>query len=164
MPDAFPAAYEAALRSQRWERVAPLRVTDQSALGRQPLFTRLVGMAVRLDGRACIATTLAAQAPDRFHHTTRVTRFGLPLLRSSETITLAADGLSFVIEGWQLFLCRREPYRATGTITADGQGAHYPITWLGAPLDQTTRIEGRCLRLCQQTAWSAGEVLLERQP
>lgn len=24
MPDAFPAAYEAALRSQRWERVAPL--------------------------------------------------------------------------------------------------------------------------------------------
>ena len=24
MPDAFPAAYESALRSQRWERVAPL--------------------------------------------------------------------------------------------------------------------------------------------
>ncbi len=35
---------------------------------------------------------------------------------------------------------------------------------LGAPLDQTTRIEGPCLRLYQQTAWSDGEVLLKRQP
>ena len=31
-------------------------------------------------------------------------------------------------------------------------------------LDQTTRIEGRHLRLCQQTAWSAGEVRAAGQP
>lgn len=34
----------------------------------------------------------------------------------------------------------------------------------GAPRDQTTHIEGRYLRLYLQTASSAGEVLLERQP
>ncbi len=164
MPDASPSVCYYRSLVGRWSGRFELLVTDRSALGRQSLFARLVGTAVRFGGRARIATTLAAKAPDRFHHTTLVSRFGLPLLRSSETITLAADGTSFVIEGWQCFLWRREPYRATGTITADGQGAHYPITWLGAPLDQTTRIEGRCLRLCQRTAWSAGEVLLERQP
>lgn len=31
MPDAFPAAYEAALRSQRWERVAPL-IHDEASV------------------------------------------------------------------------------------------------------------------------------------
>ena len=168
MSDASPSVRYYRSLVGRWSGSFELRVKDRDALGRQPLFTRLVGMAARLGGRARIATTLAAQAPDRFHHTTRVTRFGLPLLRSSETITLAADGISFVIEGWQRFLWRREPYRATGTITADGQGAHYPITWLGAPLDQTTRIEGPegqpSLRLMQQTVWSEGKVLLERQP
>lgn len=164
MSDASPSVRYYRSLVGRWTGSFEPRVRARDALGRQPLFTRLVGMAARLGGRARIATTLAAQAPDRFHHTTLVTRFGLPLLRSSETIMLAANGISFLLEGWQRFLWRREPDRANGTITADGQGAHYPITSLGALLDQTTSIEGPCLRLCQQTGWSAGEVLLHRQP
>ena len=35
---------------------------------------------------------------------------------------------------------------------------------LGAPLNQPTRIEAYSFRLCQQTAWSAGEVLAGGQP
>lgn len=168
MSDASPSVRYYRSLVGRWSGSFELRVKDRDALGRQPLFARLVGMAVRLDGRARIATTLAAQAPDRFLHTTRVTRFGLPLLRSRETITLAPDGISFVIEGWQRFLWRHDPYRGEGQITADASGAHYPITWLGAPMTQTTRIEGPegqpSLRLLQQTVWSEGQVLLKRQP
>lgn len=152
----------------RWSGRFELRVTDSNALARQPLFTRLVGFTAGFGGRAKIATTLDEAAADRFLHTTRVTRFGLTLLRSSETIALSSDGSSFIIEGWQRFLWRHDPYRGEGQITADASGAHYPITWLGAPMTQTTRIQGPegqpSLRLVQQTAWSAGEVLLKRQP
>ena len=151
----------------RWSGRFELRVTDGNALAQQPLFTRLVGFTARFGGRAKIATTLDEAGPDRFLHTTRVTRFGLTLLRSRETIALSSDGSTFIIQGWQRFLWRHDPYRGEGQITADASGAHYPITWLGAPMTQTTRIEGPdnepSLRLVQQTVWSAGEVLLKRQ-
>jgi hypothetical protein len=148
----------------RWAGDFDLTVRDRAALSRTSLLTRLVGLAARLSGRARMATTLAELAPDRFHHTTRVRSLGLALLRSDETITLDGDGRGFVIEGWQQLLWRREAYRGTGTITADAQGAHYALTWLGAPLDQTTRIEAGGLLLTQRTAWSWGRVLLVRQP
>ena len=152
----------------RWRGTFSLRVTRSEALRGMPLLTQLVALAARFGGRATMVTTLREEAPHRFQHTTQVSRLGLPLLRSDETITLQDDGRSFVIEGWQQFLWHHEPYRAEGHVADDALGAHYPITWLRAPMTQTTRIETAggepCLRLRQETNWSAGEVLLERQP
>lgn len=148
----------------RWSGTFELTVRDRAALARTSWLTRLVGLAATLSGRATMATTLHEVGAGRFHHTTRVSSFGFPLLRSDETITLDADGTGFVIEGWQQLLWAREDYRGVGSISADASSAHYPIHWLRAPLDQRTRIEAGGLRLTQRTSWSDGRVLLVRQP
>ena len=158
-------AYYGRLTGQ-WTGRFQLSVVRPEAVGATSLLTRIVALVARWSGSASMTTTLQEETPNRFQHTTRVTRFGFPLLASSESITLDADGRSFVIEGWQRFLWLREPYRAVGQVLDDASGATYPISWLSAPMEQTTAIEGPTewptLRLRQSTAWSEGEVLLSR--
>lgn len=147
----------------RWAGAFRLSVSDAAALRGLPLRIRMMALFARLDGRLRMATTLDALDATTYLHTTRVTKWGIPVLTSRETITLAADGLRFRIEGEQRpLLAPVEPYAGDGEVGPDG--ALYPIAWAGMPMTQRTRIVPEGLLLTQETVWSKASVLLRRRP
>lgn len=147
----------------RWAGDFRLRVADAAALRGLPLRIRAMALFARIDGRLRMATTLEPHDETTYLHTTRVTKWGIPVLTSRETITLHPDGRSFRIAGEQRPLFAPvEPYAGDGE--ADAEGALYPIRWAGLPMTQRTRIVPEGLLLTQETVWSEARVVLRRRP
>lgn len=150
-----------------WSGTLRMRVTDAAALRRCDRRTRAMGAFVRVHGRVTMATTLRRGpddgAPPRFEHTTRVSLWGLPILRSRETIAPTGDRAA-ELRGVQ----RMPPggavaYRGVVEFADDAAAATYSLVWAGAPMIQRTQVVPEGLRLTQETAWSFAEVLLRRR-
>lgn len=137
-------------------------VTDPDELRTRPLDKRTLGFASRF-GSVWIATTLGEEGPSEFLHTTRVFKWKLTLLESTERIRVASDERTFHMSGEQRpLLGRAEPYAAEGHVDAGGERATYRIPWAGEELVQRTHVVPDGLELVQETAWSRSSVLLRR--
>lgn len=121
-----------------------------------------MALAARL-GSGWIATTLTAEGPAEFLHTTRIFKWQLTLFRSTELIVVNADGRTFRLSGEQRSrFSRPQPYEADGEVDDSADRATYRIPWAGEVLLQRTRIVEAGLELVQETAWSRASVLLQR--
>lgn len=147
-----------------WSGHYHLQVRDRKALSTLPARVRLTGFMAGVDGNMTMSTTLQRIGNGVYSHTTRMSRFGIPLLTSDEKITISGDGTEFVISGQQRMPFWREPFEGTGSIDEDALGADYPISWLRQPLRQRTRVQPEGLLLTQETSWSFASVLLRRLP
>lgn len=138
------------------------QVTNADELRARSFDKRMMAVASRL-GSAWMATTLAAEGPREFLHTTRVFKWKLVLFSSTELIRVNADERSFRLSGEQRpLLGGFEPYEATGEVEDSAERALYRIPWAGEELVQRTHIVEAGLELVQETAWSRASVLLER--
>lgn len=151
-----------------WSGAMDMRVRDAAALREAGAFARTLGLFVRMNGRVTVATTLRRAVDEDglpvYAHTTRVSRWGVPALRSEETLVLLPDGRSLVMRGvHRMALRAAEPYAGTGRISEDAREAVYEFTWMAAPMVQRTEIVAEGLRLTQETAWAYNEVLLRRR-
>ncbi|MBU6161102.1 MAG: hypothetical protein KGO50_08265 [Myxococcales bacterium] len=152
--------YDALIGS--WSGHYQLVVTQPAALSKLPFRGRLMGTMVRLDGNLTMSTTLQRVSEGIYEHTTRMSRWGLTIATSREFITVAPDGKQFVISGVQKMPFGREPFEGIGTIDDDANGADYPLSWLGQPLRQRTRVQPDGVRIVHETSWSRATVLLQR--
>jgi hypothetical protein len=130
-----------------WSSPISLRVTDVSALSASEmswadqLSVRLMAVWPRWLGVFTMETTVAFDPIGVVAHTTAVRWLGMTLMQSVETITLASDGHSFVVEGSQrvapaLWVSRS--LSGSGTISGDAVHADYEFRWLGIMLRQRT--------------------------
>jgi hypothetical protein len=152
--------YDALIGS--WSGQYRLAVTQPAALATLPFRVRLMGTLLRLDGNMTMSTTLQRVSEGMYEHTTRMSRFGLDIATSREMITVAPDGKRFVISGVQRMPFGREPFEGLGTIDDDANGADYPISWLGQPLRQRTRVQPEGVQIVHETSWCLATVLLKR--
>jgi hypothetical protein len=145
-----------------WLGALRFEVTDVDQLRKRPLHKRMMALASRL-GSAWMATTLAAEGPSEFLHTTRIFKWKVALFESTELIVVNADGRTFRLSGEQRpRLSRSEPYVADGEVDDSAKRATYRIPWAGEALLQQTHVVEAGLELVQETAWSRASVLLER--
>jgi hypothetical protein len=87
-------------------------------------------------------------------HTTTLSVWGVPVVRSVEVIVLHADGVHATL---------RAPWGEGGIeIAEDARSARYTFDWMGGPLVQSTQVVPEGLRLEQQTAWFRASALLVR--
>lgn len=161
-----------------WRGRLDLAITDWTAFRASPLSgadrLRLLSMllAARLLGPCRLETSVDASGADRDHvvHTTRVTKWGMTLMRSVEHIALAADGrgarmrieMHLAPALWRSRVESDTPV----VVTAAGDGASYRFAWLGAAMRQEAArsADGNQVRLTQTTAFSRGVQVLQRHP
>ena len=147
-----------------WSGRFTFEVTDWRAGGKGAGQVKAMGAVSRVIGPAWIATTLAAEG-DHFRHTTKVSKWGITVLETTELIVLADDGRTFAMTGEQRApLAAAEHYEARGEIDESGTRATYWIPWSGVEMVQRTHIvdDGRGLELEQVTPFSRSFVLLRR--
>jgi hypothetical protein len=132
----------------------------------QRLSVASMALMTKVAGPSRMATTLAEDEPGRsFVHTTRVSKAGILLFETRETIAIADDGRSLRMAGrLRPVGGREEAYEAPGEIDDTATRATYRIPWFGVELLQRTKVEedGRALALSQETPWLRAEVLLRR--
>jgi hypothetical protein len=119
----------------------------------------------RSRGPLIIATTLALEG-NVVKHTTQLSKWGLSVFNSVETISLLKDGRHFVIHGEQVFGPKplgMQPFDAKGSVDDDALGAIYFIPWFGGILEQRTKVVPEGLELVQVTTWSKLSVVLKRR-
>lgn len=155
----------------RWRGAFRLVVTDPGALSRLSLAhrlqARLTALLFRVVGHIRLDTTLdyrASGREGRVLHTTRASWGGFPLLRGEEEIRLHPDGRTGTMSRTEWAVPWPFPLRdGPRPLTVAVDAAVYELWWMGGPMRQTTRVlaPGR-LQLVQETAWSRGEVVLER--
>ncbi|PRQ09785.1 hypothetical protein [Enhygromyxa salina] len=130
----------------RWRCELDMRITDTERLrhSEMPLLDRV---ALRLVsawpawlGRLRLDTSVHFEGPVVVH-TTRVRWLGLPMMLSVERIEFDDDGRSFTLEGEQRVAplwWRARAVVGAGEVDEDTEHARYRLTWLGAPLQQST--------------------------
>ena len=128
---------------------------------------RFMSLLVRLFGPLRMSTTLRRGAhDDELVHTTLVTKLGVPLYATEETISLSDDGTTLQMKGTQRSvppLGPRVAYESRGEVAGSADRATYFIPFFGAELTQRTQIVPEGLRLTQETSASRGHVVLARQ-
>jgi hypothetical protein len=102
---------------------------------------------------------------DEVLHTTKVSNFGVPVYRSTETIFLEDGGRRFRVEGRENFFpfLRPAAWAATGAVAADHDGAAYRIPCFGLTMEQETRMTAGGLEVTQRTAFTRAAILLKWQ-
>ena len=99
-------------------------------------------------------------------HTTRVSKWGLTLFRSAETINLDGNGRDFtmtmVMRYWPLFWQKRTVEKSRGRVDASGAQADYDFPFLGTSMHQIGRRQGGTTEITQATSFSRGVQLLQR--
>lgn len=119
----------------------------------------------RSRGALTLSTTMALEG-DEARHTTQLTKWGLSVFQSRETISLLRDGRHFVLHGEQVFGPKplgMQPFDAKGAVDDDALGAVYFIPWFGGILEQRTKVVPEGLQLEQVTTWSKLSVVLKRR-
>lgn len=145
-----------------WLGKLRFEVTDPDELRTRPLDKRTLGFASRF-GSVWIATSLREEGPSEFLHTTRIFKWKLTLLATTERIHVATDERTLHMTGEQRpRFGRAQPYEAVGHVDEAAERATYRIPWAGEELVQRTHVVRDGLELVQETAWSRASVLLRR--
>ncbi|MEO8605370.1 MAG: hypothetical protein ABI629_22565, partial [bacterium] len=152
-------------------------VTDWRAFGAAPLGIldrlRLLSMVYgeRLFGALRIETTVSASgaADAVVVHTTRVSKWGMTLMRSVDTLVLARNGRDLTMRiamrlAPTLWRARVSP-PSPASVDADGRCASYRFPWLGTEMRQRGERsrDGSTVTLTQETAFSRGVQVLRRR-
>lgn len=158
----------------RWRGRFRFAITDVEALAASGL-GRLDRWSLRMtdllsrSGKAVLATTLdAATGRDQNEvlHTTRLSIFGITLLRSDETMCLDTDGRNLVMKGRQSafpWLAKPVEWIAPGAVAEDHDGAVYHIPFYGTTIKQEMRMTPEGLEMTQTSPFSEAVVVLKRQ-
>jgi hypothetical protein len=161
----------------RWRGHIDFALTDRQALLRSRLRLvdkfNLIAMTwlVRLFGRLTIETSvriLTETGGTGVLHTTRITKWALPLFISEERIDLDDGGntatIRLVMRTAPLLWSRRVSPPGTVALDTDGCGARYRFEWLGADMEQHGRVsdDHNTVTLEQTTAFSTSRQVLAR--
>ena len=117
-------------------------------------------------GGVWMETSVTEVDPRRFVHTTLVRALGVPMMRGVETLTLNPDGATFELSGRSrltLAPWKKVSVSGPGRVDANTTDARYTLTWLGAPVPQTSTREGDHVTLRQQGEGFSSVQPLERQ-
>jgi hypothetical protein len=148
-------------------RTTPMGIADRLRLLALVATGRLLG-SCRLDTRVD-----ASQVATRGEvvHTTRVSKWGVTLMRSREQLTLDSNGrdLTMRIEMrlWPILWRVRVHPPAPASVDPTGRRATYRFAWLGTEMRQRGErsADGTTVTLTQETAFSRGvQVLRRRRP
>jgi hypothetical protein len=161
-----------------WCGPLDLVITDWAAFRACPMSlldrVRLLSMALssRLVGPARLETTVDASggaARDEVVHTTRVSKWGLTFMRTTEWLALAPNGrdLTMRIElrlaptPWRVRVIPPSPARVDETASR----ASYRFPWFGTEMRQEAErsADGGTVTLTQETAFSRGVQVLRRR-
>ena len=173
MSDAPPnRAYYRAVEGA-WRGPLDLAITDWQAFRRTPMPAgdrlRLLALlaTAQLFGVCRLDTSVDASG-EVVVHTTRVSKWGMTLMRSTEWLTLDANGrdlsMRIAMRYWPM------PWRerisvAPATVDAAGRRADYRIPWFGTEMRQRGERDaaGTAVVLTQETVFSRGVQVLRRR-
>ncbi|MCC6553426.1 MAG: hypothetical protein IT372_10465 [Polyangiaceae bacterium] len=160
----------------RWRAPFVFTITDRAAFAQSPLGwldrlrVRLMVLAPRLLGPLVMDTRMDATsriAAGEVVHTTRVSKWGLPLYEATEVFALDPNGRDIAISRrermWPSPFFTREEGRSRGAVEPSGQRARYLFPFFGAEIRQTGSIEDGGVRIVQETDFSRVELLLVRR-
>lgn len=151
-----------------WRAPIRIEVTDPSALAASGMTwadragLRLMAAWPRWLGTFWMEATVAYDPAGVVVHTTVARWMGLALMNSRETIMLDPDGRAFTMTGAQRVGLTSRSVSGNGTIGAEGRTAAYELRWLGAPLRQSTVLEGDVVTVTQEGPGFAGVQRLVR--
>lgn len=156
-----------------WSGPLDLAITDWPAFRRtaMPLGERLRLLAMLASARlfgACRLDTTVDASGEAVVHTTRVSKWGLTLMRSTEWLTLDANGrdlsMRIAMRYWPT-LWRERITVAPATVDAAGRRADYRIPWCGTEMRQRGERDaaGTGVVLTQETPFSRGVQVLRRR-
>lgn len=174
----MPAPNEAYYRANEadWRGVFEFVLTDWPAFRASKMSfldrLRVLFMAYgpKLLGRFTIETSVRVSmgAPEGdVVHTTRVAKFGMPLMQGVEWVSLDPDGKHARFrcehrEGPTFWKVRR--FEGNAEVAEDAMSVKYTFApWYGTTLHQTGEIRGRDTVLTQSTAWFRGVQHLQRR-
>jgi hypothetical protein len=159
----------------RWRCVFAFAETDWDALRRSPLGVldrlrvRLMVLVPKLLGPLVLETRVDATsraAAREVVHTTRISKWGLPLYQAVEVFALDPGGAHIAITRrermWPSPFYRREVGRSRGEVEPGGRVARYEFPFLGTTMRQTGTIEDGGVRIVQETEFSLAEQVLVR--
>jgi hypothetical protein len=175
MPPAPNRAYYEACAG-RWACALDFAITDWGAWrgSRMALIGRLnllaLAAAVRLIGPLRLETSVDVSDADHGEvvHTTRVSKWGVTLMRSVDRLSLDANGRDAVMRVAMSFfplLAHAQHFPpAPAHIDADAHRADYRIPWFGAEMHQSGELspDGTTVTLIQATDFSRGVQVLRR--
>lgn len=142
----------------RWRSPVEMTVHDPGALAASGmglfdrLSVRLLAAWPRWLGRVLMHTTVAKDG-DEVVHTTTFRWLGLPIRKTVEVFTLAADGRSFTVTG---------ALEGEGHVEHDTAHAVYSFRWLGVQLSQRTERDGDRVTVHQEGPGFRGVQRLQR--
>lgn len=161
----------------RWSATFDFALTDRAAFWATSMSlldrARLLSIASlpKILGPFRFDTTLAfpsGREGDCALHTTRVSKFGVTLLSSVETIALDADGRGFLFSGgmrlFPLPFLERSFGQWPGSVNEEGTQASYRFAWFGTEMQQLAELsaDGQTVTLTQQTPFSRSSARLRR--
>lgn len=143
-------------------RAAPMHAFDKLRL-------RMTVWTAKLFGPLRMDTTLDYRTSGDqgvMLHTTRVSKWGFPLMLSRESITMDADGRRFVMRGglrmipsyWNI----RDFGEGQGVVDETATRATYTFDWLGVTMRQETVSTIDTVTITQTTSFSRGVQRLSR--
>lgn len=170
------AAHQAYYRSMhgRWHGEVRVAITDRAAFRAAPMgwVDRLQARGVTLLGALAMDTTLDWLTEGERGvavHTTRVSKWGMPLTSSVERFVLEPDGRSCAMTARVWYPPVPWPMGDYGAdarvvVDEDARGAVYHLRIFGGPVVQTTRVLGEDeLAIAQDLGgWGRAEVVLRR--
>lgn len=157
----------------RWRGTLDFAITDWAAFRGCPMSLadrlRMLSMALsaRLVGPARLETSVDAGG-DEVVHTTRVSKWGLTFMRSTEWLALAANGRDLTMRidlrlaptPWRVRAIPPSPAR----VDEAARHASYRFPWFGAEMRQEAErsADGDTVTLTQETPYSRGVQVLRR--
>ena len=153
-----------AITDWRAFRVCPMGLADRLRVLSMVLTARLLGPC-----RLNTSVDASGAARDEVVHTTRVSKWGVTLMRSVERIALAANGRDVTMQiemrlAPTLWRARIEP-GSPALVDASGRRASYRFTWFGTEMRQEAERspDGGTVTLTQLTDFSRGVQVLRRR-
>ena len=99
-------------------------------------------------------------------HRTWITKWGMPLMLSRESITMDANGRDFLMRGGLRLIPSYWNHRSfgegRGSVDVTSTRASYDFDWLGIPMHQESLSTLDAVTLTQTTAFSRGVQRLQR--
>lgn len=154
----------------RWRGSVSFALVDRVAFAatRMSFFDRVRLWSMRLLsslGPLTMRTSVEIVSATVVVHTTRLSKWGMPLLVGREVLTLAPDGVSATMACEHRLGPTWGLVRFAGEVRVadDARRAEYVLgPWFGTTLRQTGSIEGDTVRLVQETVFSRSEQVLRR--
>jgi hypothetical protein len=151
----------------RWRGPFAFTVTDWRAFraAGQGVLDRLrvvsIALVPRLLGAFLLETSVDARTdPDAVVHTTRLSKWGVTVFRSVETLYLDPNGRDFTMRIkqrlWPAPWRERDEGEGRGRIDESSLRSTYDLPWLGTHLHQIGERDGDHFRLTQETSFSRG--------